>query len=165
MSGPDSVVPNPKPFGETNSHDNSFLGNTCEQWEGSILPVIDLNKRLVILRTGIVLSNEGGAFAEFKKPLKFGIASVLGSGKQIISWIDIKDIVGLYIYAIENEKLNGVFNAVAPQPVSNKKLIQTMVEGKGGVAISAAVPAFALKIMFGEMSIEILKGATVSSKK
>jgi uncharacterized protein len=163
--GPDPVVPNPKPFVETDPHDNSFLGNTCEQWEGSILPVTELNKRLVILRTGIVLSNEGGAFAEFKKPLQFGIASILGNGQQVVSWIHIKDIVDLYIYAIENEKLNGIYNAVAPKPVSNKKLIQTMAKEKGGLAIPAPVPAFVLKAMFGEMSIEVLKSATVNSKK
>src|SRR5215203_1277539 len=102
--GADSAIPNPKPFVETDPADDSFLGRTCVQWESSIDPVMEAGKRLVKLRTGIVLSNDGGAYAEFKKPLKFGIASVLGNGRQVISWIHIKDIVGLYIYAIENEK-------------------------------------------------------------
>jgi len=163
--GADPAIPNPKPFVENDPADDSFLGRTSVQWESSMDPITESGKRLVKLRTGIVLSNDGGAYVEFKKPLKFGIASVLGNGRQVVSWIHINDIVGIYIYAIENEKLEGVYNAVAPQPVSNKKLVQTMSREKGGVSITAAVPEFVLKTMFGEMSIEVLKSATVNSKK
>ena len=78
---------NKKAFTEDMPANKDFLGETCRLWEESIDPVTSLNKRLVKLRTGIVLSNEGGAFAEFKKPVQFGFAAVLGNGQQAISWL------------------------------------------------------------------------------
>ena len=95
----------PGPAIETDPPDPGFLGETCKAWENSILPVTTLGKRLVILRTGIVLSNDGGAFPEFAKPVRYGIAGILGSGKQIISWIHIEDICRLYMEAMLNTTL------------------------------------------------------------
>ncbi len=153
-------------FIETDTADEKFLGETCRLWEESIEPVTKLNKRLVKLRTGIVLSNEGAAFAEFKKPLRFGIAGILGGGKQVISWIHIDDLCRMFIYAIENEHLSGSYNAVAPLPVDNKKLILKLAKMmRGQFYIPIHVPQFFLKLILGERSIEILKSATVSCEK
>ena len=164
--GADPVIPNPKPFREDDPHDISFLGETCKQWEESVDPVKKSGKRLVKLRTGIVLSNEGGALKEFKRPLLFGVAAILGDGKQMISWIHIDDLVRLYITAIEDETLNGVYNAVAPKPVSNKELtLQLARIQKGNFFIPVHAPSFVLKLVIGEMSIEVLKSATVSCDK
>lgn len=163
--GPDPQIPNPKPFSESDKPDPGFLGETCRLWEESLDPVLAMGKRLVKLRTGIVLSKEGGAYSEFKKPLQFGTAAILGTGKQVVSWIHINDIVGIYMFALEQEKINGVFNAVAPQPVTNEQLVMAMAKTKGGMAIPIKVPEFALKLLLGEMSTEVLKSATVSSNK
>lgn len=153
-------------FIETDLPDKNFLGETCLLWECSVEPVIEMKIRLVKLRTGIVFSNEGGAYKEFKTPVKFGFAAILGSGNQIISWIHIDDLCRMYIEAIENIELNGVYNAVAPLPVSNKNLVLVIAEKlKNKFFIPVHVPIFLLKLFMGKRSVEILKSATVSSKK
>jgi len=155
-----------KAFTETDTADNSFLGQTCKLWEDSIEPVKDLNKRLVKLRTGIVLSNDGGALAEFKKPIRFGVAAILSKGNQIVSWIHIDDLCRMFIAAIENENLQGSYNAVAPNPVSNRMLTSVLAKAmKGNFYLPIHVPAFILKILMGQRSLEVLKSATVSNKK
>ena len=163
--GPDTDISKQKGFKENDPASNDFLGEVCEQWEGSLKPVVALDKRLIIFRQGIVLSKEGGAFTEFKKPLKFGIAAILGSGKQVLSWIHIEDLCRMYVYALE-KKFSGVFNAVAPQVISNKNFtLQLAKKVRGKFFIPIYVPSFGLKIVLGEMSIEVLKSATVNSEK
>lgn len=153
-------------FTEEEKADDAFLGEVCRLWEESVDPAKALGIRVAKLRTGIVLSNEGGAYKEFKAPLKAGIASILGSGKQVVSWIHIDDLCRQYIFALENDNVEGAYNAVAPRPVTNKELIITIAnEVKGKFYLPVHVPGFVLKIMMGGRSIEILKSVTVSADK
>lgn len=154
-----------KLFQETDPPAGDFLGTTVQQWEEAIGGVRDLGKRLVIFRTGIVLSNNGGAYKEFKMPLKFGLASVLGNGKQVVSWIHIDDLVRLYVEAIDNGGWKGIYNAVSPHAVSNRELITQIAKHHGKLHVTARVPGLVLKAVLGEMSVEVLKSAAVSSGK
>ena len=153
-------------FTEEDPADDSFLGETCRLWEDSIEPATQLGIRVSKLRTGIVLSNDGGALAEFKKPINLGVAGILGSGKQMVSWIHITDLCRMYEHAITNEQVQGSYNAVAPAPVSNKELtLQLAKKIKGSFYIPMHVPTFILKLMMGTRSVEVLKSTTVSCTK
>jgi uncharacterized protein (TIGR01777 family) len=154
-----------RPFVETDPPSDDFLGSTCKLWEESIRPVSGLNKRLIYLRTGIVFSTKGGAFKEFLKPFKGGIAAILGSGKQIISWIQMDDLCRMYLAAIENKQMHGPYNACAPETISNKDLMLKIARARKRPYIPVHIPEFALKIVLGEMSIEVLKSATMDDTK
>lgn len=164
--GEDPVIPNPRPFTEDDAAAQDFLGQACVAWEKSLDGLAGTAIRIVKYRTGIVLSPDGGALKEFIKPLRFGLATILGSGRQMISWIHIADMVRLYTTALNDPSMNGVFNAVAPAPVNNKDLVLKLAKTeRKNSFIPIHVPAFALKIAMGEMSTEVLKSSTVACDK
>ena len=160
--GPDAG----KTFVEEDPAAGDFLGQTCKAWEESIDKVQTLGIRLVKLRLGIALSNEGGALAEFKKPARIGVAAILGSGNQVVSWVHIDDLCRAFIHAIETPEMTGAYNLVAPNPSSNRELTLGIAKAMNGVYyIPFKVPSFVLQLMLGEMSIEVLKSTTVDSSK
>ncbi|MFL5771621.1 MAG: TIGR01777 family oxidoreductase, partial [Flavisolibacter sp.] len=151
--GADPVIPNPSPFVEGSKPAEDFLGRLSEAWEGSVALSASLGIRLVILRTGIVLGNGGGAYPEFKKTLPFGMATILGSGKQVISWIHLEDLVQMYSDVLQKKQYSGIYNGVSPNPVSNRRLILAIASQRQKFFVPVHIPSFVLKAMMGEMSV------------
>ena len=156
--------PRNPPFTETALPYNDFLGNTCVQWEAESQQAADF-ARTIILRFGIVLGKESGAFAEFARPQSFGIMPILGLGNQVVSWIEVDDLARLILFTIEQEQVAGVYNAVSPGPVSHRQLMKAIATEKGGIKIPVPVPSALLHLLLGEMSTEVLKSCDVSCEK
>jgi uncharacterized protein (TIGR01777 family) len=144
--------------------DNSFLGNVVFKWEESADKFKSLGLKVCKLRTGIVLSNKGGALIEMAKPIKMGLGSPFGTGKQIQSWIHIHDIAALYFFAISND-LEGVYNAVAPNPVSNEKLTMTIATVLKKPLFMPNIPKFMMKFILGEMHELLFENRNLSAHK
>jgi uncharacterized protein (TIGR01777 family) len=133
-----------------------FLSEVTVQWEKAAQSITDLNVRTVILRTGVVLSLDGGAVPEMARPAKLGFGAPLGSGKQWISWIHIDDICRMYIESMENDSWNGVYNAVAFPPATNADFTKQLTKALKKPQWLPNVPSFALRLAFGEMANVVL---------
>lgn len=144
---------------------NDFLAKLCSDWEAETQKVNSLGIRTVIYRIGIVLSRNGGALPELARSMNFGVATYLGSGNQYLSWIHIDDLCRAFLFAIKNNQMNGVYNAVAPSPVTNREMTDAIRRAKKIPAIVLPAPAFALKLALGEMSQALLTGQRCSSEK
>ena len=144
---------------------NDFLGTCCHHWEESAQKISSLNIRTMIFRIGIVLSKEGGALPLLAIPVKFFIGSPLGSGKQFISWIHHKDLCNLFLKAAEDKSMTGIFNAVSPEPLTNKEFVKTLAHVLHRPFFFPAVPSFLLQLILGEKAITVTEGQRVSCKK
>ncbi|MCW8898842.1 MAG: TIGR01777 family oxidoreductase [Flavobacteriales bacterium] len=151
-------------FDETAPAANDFLGKTCLQWEQAVDELNDLKIRTVKLRTGIVLSKNGGALPKMMQPFKFGLGAALGTGKQIMPWIHIDDLAQLYVAAIENDSFNGAYNAIAGN-VSNKNFSKMLSKAMNKPFWLPNVPGFMLKLFLGEMAVILLEGSAASNQK
>lgn len=142
-----------------------FLGSCCRLWENTARQMEELGIRTVMLRTGMVLSDKGGALPRIAAPARLGFGAPLGNGEQWVSWIHIEDIARLYIHALENVSMNGAYNAVAPQPVTNKELSAEVSYALNKPFWLPNVPAFALKLVYGELSHSVLDSTRCSAAR
>ncbi len=136
-----------------------FLATVCKKWEGEARKT-DPRHRLVIVRTGIVLGSGGGALKKLLLPFRMGLGGHAGNGRQWMSWIHIDDLVNMMIWAVENSQIKGVYNAVAPDCKTNKDFSKTLAAVLHRPCL-IPVPAFVLKLLFGDMSQIVLQSQRI----
>jgi uncharacterized protein (TIGR01777 family) len=156
---------NPTLVDEESDFGPDFLAEVVRQWENRTQKVQTLGIRTVIVRVGIVLSTKGGALKKMAAPVKYGIGAPLGSGNQIMSWIHIHDLAGIFIKAINDTTMTGIYNAVAPHPVSNSAFTNALAKELKRPLLLPNIPEFMMRILLGEMSEMIVGGRAVSAAK
>lgn len=155
-------VNTPEVFNEESKHGKNFLADLCEAWEAAAYTLKKV-RRIVIVRTAVVLEKHGGALAKMLPPFKLGLGGPIGDGNQYMSWIHLDDLVNLYATAATDNSYNGVYNGAAPHPVENFHFTKALGNALHRPTLFP-VPAIGLKIAFGEMSSIILNSQKVISK-
>lgn len=150
---------------EESAKGEGFFPEVCAEWEAESQKAANFGARVVMPRIGIVLAKDGGALAKMLTPFKFGVGGVIGSGRQWMSWIELDDLIRLFHFALENENVDGVLNATAPNPVTNEEFTKTLGKVLNRPTIFP-IPEFAIKLLFGEMGETLLlTGARVLPEK
>lgn len=144
---------------------DDFLATLTKKWESAADQFSEIDARVVKLRIGLVLSNDGGLLAKLKPIANMGLSSAFGSGSQFMSWIHGDDLVNMIIYSIEKEKIAGPYNAVAPNPVNNKEFLKELSNALKKPYFLPNTPKFVLKLVMGELASAITGGNNVSSQK
>lgn len=142
-----------------------FLAESCVAWEQAIAEVAAAGIRTVAFRIGIVLSTRGGALEKMLSPARLGAGAYFGNGAQWYSWVHIDDVCRMFVHAIQHTEMTGTFNAVSPQPVTNKDLSLALMRALEKPPVLLPAPAFALRWIMGEMADVVLNSTKVSSKK
>lgn len=142
-----------------------FLAESCMAWEKAIREVADSGLRTVAFRIGIVLSTRGGALEKMILPAKMGVGTYFGAGNQWYSWIHIDDVCRMFIHAIENQGMEGIYNAASPVPATNKELAAALMRAMNRPQILLSAPGFALELAMGEMASVVLNSTRVDASK
>lgn len=154
-----------RPLTETSSGGSDFLAQVTRAWERSEDEVAQLGIRTVKFRTGVVLTMAGGALPKLAQPIRLGAGAPIGSGQQYISWIHLNDLCQMYLRAIQDESWQGVYNAVAPTPVTNETLTRAIAGVLNRAMVLPNIPNFVIKLMFGELAITVTGGNYVLNKR
>jgi hypothetical protein len=159
------LVSSDKIFTEEEEPASDFLGSTCRHWEESADKFADLGIRNVKIRTAVVLEKNDSALSKLMRPAKLGVFPLLGSGRQYMPWIHIGDLCGIYLKAIQDDRMIGSFNAVSPLHITQREFMRTLAQVMNKPFFHPHVPAILLRMSLGEMADLVLKGSKVSSEK
>jgi uncharacterized protein (TIGR01777 family) len=161
------AITSEKIFKEDDEKGNDFLSEVVILWEKAADEFLEkgVTERVVKVRIAIVLSEKEGALKKMAAPVKFGIGSPIGTGRQYIPWIHIDDLSSVFEYAVKNENINGAYNASAPQHTDNENLTKEIAEVLDKPMFMPNIPGFVMKLMFGELSVALLEGSRTSSEK
>lgn len=143
---------------------DSFLGTVVAQWEDAIDGFKELGCKVAKIRIGLVLARQGGALPEIIKPIKFGAGAAFGNGKQWQSWIHVTDLANIFLHVVAH-KLEGVYNGVAPNAVTNSELTKTVAKVLHRPLIMPNIPKPLMKLILGEMHMLLFESQRVSSDK
>lgn len=160
-----SAVTTDQIFTEESKSGNDFLASVCQKWEDAARQFENIGCRLVILRQGVVLGKDGSIYQKMMSLARKGINPAVGNGKQYLPWIDVRDLVRLYAFVLENEKIKGVFNVVSSEQITMNEFAQKLSESIGKKSILPNAPSFLVKLALGEMSSMVLEGSRVSNQK
>ncbi|MBS1648841.1 MAG: TIGR01777 family oxidoreductase [Bacteroidetes bacterium] len=152
-------------FTETSKSGNDFLASVCQIWENTTMKFNDLGIRTVILRKGVIIGKNGGIYQKLSPLAKLGINVSLGSGKQYLPWIAIRDLVKLYDFILSNSKISGIYNTVSSEHIMMNDFSKTLLKSFDKKSIFPNAPAFIIRLLFGEMSAMLLEGSRVSNEK
>jgi len=142
----------------------SFLGEIVEKWEEAVEAFKTLNIIISKIRIGIVFSSKGGAFPQLSKPVKYGVGAAMGTGKQWMSWIHIKDLTNMFMYVLEH-KLEGTYNGVSPNPSTNMEVTQAIAKQVKRPLFLPNIPKFIMALVLGDMHAILFQSQRVSSQK
>jgi uncharacterized protein (TIGR01777 family) len=144
---------------------DDFIGNCCIEWEKAVDEGKRFGIRILKFRTGVVLTAEGGALPQLAMPVKLGVGSPLGNGRQWIPWIHHQDTIDMYLFGLNDETLTGVYNMVATSPVTNKEMTMAVAKQLHRPLWAPNVPSFLIKLLFGQLASLVLSSTKVSAKK
>ncbi len=153
-----------EPLDEDASAGSGFLAETCVAWEAEARKASALGMRVALMRTGVVLSREGGALEKMLPPFQLGVGGPVAGGRQYISWVHRDDLVGMIVAALDDERWSGPINGTAPEPVTNREFSHALGRALHRPSL-LPVPGFVLRLLYGEMAEIVTTGARVVPAK
>ncbi len=152
-------------FTEESAAGKDFLAEVCQSWEQAAMQFQNLGIRTVILRKGVIIGIDGGMLQKLSPLARLGINVSLGSGKQFLPWMDVRDVIRLYDFILANNEISGIYNAVSSEHITMNEFSRILLQSFGKKSWLPNTPAFIIKMIFGEMSVMLLEGSKVSNEK